>query len=685
MSDIGRIRNIGIIAHIDAGKTTTTERFLFYTGKTYRIGEIDDGTTVMDWMDQERERGITITAAATTCYWKNHKINIIDTPGHVDFTVEVERSLRVLDGVIGIFCGVGGVQPQSETVWRQSEKYHIPRIIYVNKMDRTGADFFKVVRDIDKKLGAVGAVITLPIGRESEFTGIVNLLDWRAVTFPTDNENDAVTGDIPADLLETAKKYRDILVQRAAEVDEHIMDLYVHGREVATDLLRRAIRKGTLERKIFPVFCGSSFKNKGTIQLLDAICDFLPSPKDRGEVTGSLPDTDRKEVRHPSDESPLSLLVFKVQTDDHMGKLLFARIYSGRLERGMRLTNTLRRTKERVMKILEVHANKFQEINEAGAGDIVGIVGIKDTCTGDTLADDRHPIIYGRTVFPEPVISASVEPKSKADQDKVYEGLARVTEEDPTVKLRVDQETGQTIISGMGELHLEVTIERMRREYGVEVKLGKPEVAFRETILGKATEEGKFIKQTGGKGQYGHVKIRIEPLEPGQKFEFVDDIKGERIPREYLPAIEDGIIEAMEVGGLGGYPVIDVRVTVLDGSYHEVDSSDIAFKIAASMAFKNALRKAHPVLLEPIMRIEVTLPEEYLGEVLADLGSRNGRIGEIETVGKAKIIKGSIPLRHLFGYATALRSLTQGRGNHIIEPLRYERVPDEDVAKLIPY
>ncbi|HPP09287.1 MAG TPA: elongation factor G, partial [bacterium] len=673
MASIENVRNIGIIAHIDAGKTTTTERLLYYSGKISRIGDVDEGTTTMDWMDQEKERGITITSAATTCYWRGHKINIIDTPGHVDFTAEVERSLRVLDGAIGIFCAVGGVQPQSETVWRQSEKYNIPKIIYINKLDRLGADFIKVVAQIEKKLGAKCLILQLPIGKESNFSGIIDLIENRVIYYPTESENDAIFQEIPEDMLEQVVHARNQMLERLAEHDDFIMNLYLHDREISPEMIRAAIRRSTLARKLYPVFCGASLKNKGTKLLLDAIVDYMPSPIDRGIITGANPVTKETQTRRPDIKEPVSILAFKVMNDMYFGRLIYARIYSGEIYSGMKLVNWSRGYKERILKILEVRANKFQEIERACAGDIVALVGLKGTFTGDTLGPADGPIILEKMQFPEPVLMMKVEPKTKADAEKVFQILTKMSEEDPTFKLKIDPETGETIVSGMGQLHIEVLIERMKRQHNIEVRLGKPEVAYKETITTEAKGEGKFIKQTGGKGHYGHVVLEIKPAPEGVNFKFDSRLKGQIIPVEFIPAIEEGVIEAMEVGPLKGYPVINIEVAVIDGSFHPVDSNDIAFKIAASMAFKDAYMKANPVLLEPIMKIEVTTPQEYIGEIIADLGIRNGKIEEMVDDGLYKIIRGLVPLRTMFDYPTAIRSLTQGRASYIIEPCFYQK------------
>ncbi len=677
-----KIRNIGIIAHIDAGKTTTTERLLFYTGKTYKIGEVDEGTAVMDWMDQERERGITIFSAATTCYWKNHKINIIDTPGHVDFTVEVERSLRVLDGVIGIFCGVGGVQPQSETVWRQSKKYGIPSIIYINKMDRVGADFNKVTEDIKDTLNADVLVMQIPVVENDEFKGIVDVLERKAYFYPTEYETAAEEREIPLHLKEASESYRHLIVEKTADIDEKIMEGYIHGEEIKTGVLKKAIRKGTLGRVFFPVFCGSSLKNKGSVLLLNAIVDYLPSPVDRGMIKGVNPLNDREETFNSSEKERISAYIFKIFNDVKVGKIFYTRIYSGKIAKGQTVYNCTTGTNERIMRILEVHANKYQEKEEAFAGDIVALTGLKKSYNGNTLCEKKHPILLEQIKFPEPVIYVAVEPKVKSDLEKVYTHLLKITDEDPTIKLKTDMETGQVIIMGMGELHIEVVAERLKRECKLNIRLGKPEVAYRETITNCASGEGKFIKQSGGRGRYGHVILDIEPLARGEKFVFKNLAKENDIPKEFTSSMEDGIKEAMETGPLSGSPVVDVRVTVTGGSFHPVDSNEIAYKIAASMAFKNAINKASYVLLEPIMKIEVSTPEEYMGEVLSDLVRRNGKIDHVKTLGGIKVVDGSIPLRSVFGYATALRSLTQGRGSYIMEPSYYEIVPDEQVKKI---
>jgi len=679
---IKKIRNIGIIAHIDAGKTTTTERLLFYTGKTYKIGEVDEGTAVMDWMDQEKERGITILSAATTCYWKEHKINIIDTPGHVDFTVEVERSLRVLDGAIGIFCGVGGVQPQSETVWRQSSKYNIPRIIYVNKMDRTGADFFRVIKDIEEKLHCEVLVLELPVIIGDEFRGIVDVVEEKAIYYPSGNETAVEEKEIPAHLKELTEKYRALLMEKTADVDETVMKKYLDGAKVTVTELKRAIRKGTVNCKFFPVFCGASLRNKGTLLLLNAIVDYLPSPADRGPTPGINPLNKENVKRIPSGKENLSMYVFKLYNDLHMGKLLYTRLYSGEARKGHGIYNWTRNCSEKIMKILEVHANKYYEKEDAGAGDIVALAGLRKSFTGDTLTEKKHPILFERLKFPEPVIYVSAEPRVKSDHERIHEGLLKMAEEDPTVKIKIDEETGQTIIMGMGELHIDVIAERLRREYKLNIRLGKPEVAYRETITRAATGEGKFIKRTGAKGHYGHVVLALTPLPRGEKFIFENLVDENKIQRQFIPSIEEGVREAMEAGPLLGVPVMDIKVTVKDGSSNPVDSNEVAYKIAASMAFLDASRKAEPVLLEPIMRIELTVPEEFMGDALTDFNLRDGKIEHVKTKEGFKIVEGHVPLRTVFGYATMLRSLTQGRGSYTIEPSYYEVVPAEEVKRI---
>ena len=680
---IERVRNIGIMAHIDAGKTTTTERILFYSGKIHRLGEVHEGAATMDWMEQEQERGITITSAATTVSWRDHFINIIDTPGHVDFTVEVERSLRVLDGSVAVFCAKGGVEPQSETVWRQANKYKVPRLAYVNKMDIIGADFFNVVNMIRERLDANPIPIQIPIGRESDFRGMIDLVRNKAIYYLDDLGTQSEEKEIPDELKDIAEEYRTRLLEVVAEQDDELMMKYLEGEELTVEEIKAALRKATISFKIVPVLCGSSYRNKGVQPLLDAIVDYLPSPLDLPPVVGTSPDTGEEIVRHSADEEPLSALAFKVMADPYIGKLVYVRVYSGVLKSGSYVYNTTRGTKERIGRVLRMHANHREEISEAYAGDIVAVVGLKNTVTGHTLCDENNPILLESMVFPEPVIQVAIEPKTKAGQEKLSVALQRLAEEDPTFRTYVDQETGQTIIAGMGELHLEIIVDRLVREFRVEANVGNPQVAYRETIKKAVKAEGRFIRQTGGRGQYGHVWLEVEPLEPGKGFEFVNKIVGGVIPREYIPAVESGVREAMESGVLAGYPVIDVRATVFDGSYHEVDSSEMAFKIAASMAFKDAVQKADPVLLEPIMKVEVTVPEEYMGDVIGDISSRRGRIEGTELRGNTQVIKAYVPLAEMFGYATDLRSKTQGRGSYVMQMSHYEEVPKNLVEKIV--
>ncbi|GAW94399.1 elongation factor G [Calderihabitans maritimus] len=677
-----KTRNIGIMAHIDAGKTTTTERILFYTGRVHKIGEVHDGAATMDWMIQEQERGITITSAATTCYWKDHRINIIDTPGHVDFTVEVERSLRVLDGAVAIFCSVGGVEPQSETVWRQADKYGVPRIAYINKMDRVGADFFRGVRMIKERLGANPVPIQLPIGAEESFRGVVDLISNKAIIYVDDLGTRSEETEIPEDMVDLVAEYREKLLEAVAESDEELMIKYLEGEELSVEEIKAGIRKATLAVKMIPVLCGSSFKNKGVQPLLDAIIDYLPSPTDVPAVRGIDPETGEEDRRISSDDEPFSALAFKIMADPYVGKLTFFRVYSGVLRSGSYVYNSTKGKRERVGRILQMHANHREEIPEAFAGDIVAAVGLKETTTGDTLCEENHPIVLESMEFPEPVISVAIEPKTKADQEKMSTALQRLAEEDPTFKVHVDQETGQTIISGMGELHLEIIVDRLMREFKVDANVGRPQVAYKETILSSTKVEGKFIRQTGGRGQYGHVWLELEPLERGKGFEFVDKIVGGVVPKEYIPAVEAGVREAMENGVIAGYPVVDVRVTLYDGSYHEVDSSEMAFKIAASQAFKAGAQKANPVLLEPVMKVEVVVPEEYMGDVIGDLNARRGKVEGMEPRSGAQVIRGYVPLAEMFGYATDLRSRTQGRGNYVMQFSHYQEVP-KNIAEAI--
>lgn len=671
-----KIRNIGIMAHIDAGKTTTTERILYYSGVLYKIGEVDEGTATMDWMVQEQERGITITSAATTCFWKDHRINIIDTPGHVDFTVEVERSLRVLDGAIAIFCAVGGVQPQSETVWRQADKYGVPRIAYINKMDRTGADFFRVVEMMKERLLANPVPIQLPLGKEDSFTGVIDLVNMKAIVYKDDLGVSFEEKEIPAELKELAKEYHHHMLEKVAEYDDTLLHKYLENEEISLEEIKVALRKATLKAELIPVLCGASFKNKGVQPLLDVVIDYLPSPLDVAAVEGVNPKTHGKESRLVSDSEPFSALAFKIMTDPYVGKLTFIRVYSGKLKTGSYALNSVKDVRERVGRILQMHANHREEKVEACTGDIVAIVGLKETSTGDTLCALEKPVILESIVFPEPVISVVVEPKTKADQDKLSMSLAKLAEEDPTFKVKTDEETNQTLISGMGELHLEVIIDRLIREFKVAANVGTPQVAYRETTTKPVSSiEGKYIRQTGGRGQYGHVVIKLEPNKHGMGYEFVNAITGGTIPKEFIPAVKKGIEEALESGILAGYPVVDVKVTLYDGSFHEVDSSELAFKVAGSMAFKEGMRKAHPILLEPIMMVEVITPEGYMGDVIGDLNSRRAKIESIETRGTTQVIKALAPLAEMFGYATKLRSITQGRATFTMQFERYEEVP----------
>lgn len=668
--------NIGIMAHIDAGKTTTTERILYYTGVTYKIGEVHDGTAVMDWMVQEQERGITITSAATTCYWKDYKINIIDTPGHVDFTIEVERSLRVLDGAVAVFDAVAGVEPQSETVWRQANKYGVPRIAFMNKMDRVGADFFMSVNSMIERLDARPVPVQIPIGAEDAFRGSIDLVGMKAVYFDDETLGANYTeGEIPEEMLPKAHEYREKMIEALADVDDSIMEKYLGREEISVEEIKTVLRKGTLDLKLTPVICGSAFRNKGVQLLLDSIVDYLPSPLDIPPVAGTVPGSDSVIVRHANDSEPFSALAFKVMTDPFVGQLTFIRVYSGVLSAGSYVYNSTKDIKERVGRLLKMHANKREEMKEVSAGDIAAVVGLKSTLTGDTLCDDKNPIILEAMEFPEPVMSVAIEPKTKADQEKLSQSLSKLAQEDPSFKVSFNEETGQTIISGMGELHLEIIVDRLLREFKVGANVGKPQVAYKETIKAGAKAEGKFIRQTGGRGQYGHVLVEIEPLEPGKGFEFENKIVGGSIPREYVPAVQKGIKEAADRGILAGYPVVDIKARLYDGSYHEVDSSEMAFKIAGSMAFKEAAKKAKPILLEPIMGIEIVTPEEYMGDVIGDLNSRRGRIQNIERRGNAQVIKSQAPLAEMFGYATDLRSKTQGRATYTMQFSHYDEVP----------
>lgn len=678
-----KIRNIGIMAHIDAGKTTTTERILYYTGRIYRLGEVDEGTATMDWMEQEQRRGITITAAATTCFWMGHSINLIDTPGHVDFTIEVERSLRVLDGAVAIFCSVGGVEPQSETVWHQADRYHIPRIAFVNKMDKIGADFFRVLREMEKKLGTVPLPIQLPFGKEGDFKGVVDLVRMKARVW--DDESLGVKFedvDIPVEMKEEARDFHHRLLETLAEYDEELMHRYVHDEPIGEEEIRRAIRKGTLSVRITPVLCGAALKNKGIQLLLDAICDYLPSPVDIPPVQGIDPKTLKPIKRAPCDDEPFSALAFKIATDSYMGPLVYFRVYSGVLKAGSSIYNSTKSRYERVVKILRVHANKRKEIDEIRTGDIGALVGIKEISTGDTLCDGDYPVILESMKFPEPVISVAIEPKSIKDQVRLEEALSKLAQEDPTFKVKSDPETGQLIISGMGELHLEVLVERLLKEFKVQAHVGKPQVSYRETITETVEAEGRYIRQTGGRGHYGHVKIQLEPLPPGSGFEFEDNVVGGHIPKEYIPSCEEGIREAMERGVLCGFKMVDIKVRLLDGSYHEVDSSELAFKNAAFLAFHDGAKRAKPALLEPVMNVEIVLAKEDVGGVLGDLGARRANILGMEPRGKQQVLRAKVPLGEMFGYATTLRSLTQGRATYTMEFSHYEKVPKEVLEKV---
>lgn len=668
-------RNIGIVAHIDAGKTTTTERILYYTGKTYKIGEVHEGTAVMDFMIQEQERGITITSACTTTFWRNHRINIIDTPGHVDFTIEVERSLRVLDGAVVIFCAVGGVEPQSETVWRQADKYRVPRITFVNKMDRLGANFYRVLEEMKTRLGANPLPVQIPYGAEDSFVGVIDLIEMKAIVWEEETLGAKFHyEEIPAHLKDQAEEYRVMMLEKLADVNDEIMEKYLEGKDITPEEIKAAIREATCQFKLVPVLCGAAFKNKGVQPLLDAIVDYLPSPLDIPPVKGINPNTGEVEERKTDPDAPLSALAFKIMTDPFVGTLTFLRIYSGRLESGMNVYNATKRKKERIGRLVRMHANQREEITGAAAGDIVAALGLRVTTTGDTLCDEAHPIELEKLEIPEPVISVAVEAKTKADQEKLSLALQKIALEDPSFRVTINHETGQTLIWGMGELHLEIIVDRLIREFKVGVNVGKPEVAYKETITTKAEAEGKYIRQTGGRGQYGHVKLIVEP-NTGKGIEFVSEIVGGVIPKEFIPAVEKGVREAAQEGILAGYPVIDVKVRLVDGSYHEVDSSDLAFAIAGSIGFKEACKKANPVLLEPIMKVEVVLPDEYLGEVLGDLSSRRGRVEGMDMRGNVRVIRAYVPLGEMFGYATTLRSLTQGRGTFTMQFDHYEKVP----------
>ncbi len=675
---LDRTRNIGIMAHIDAGKTTTTERILYYTGMTHKMGEVHEGAATMDWMEQERERGITITAAATTCFWRDHRINIIDTPGHVDFTIEVERSLRVLDGAVAVFDSVQGVEPQSETVWRQADKYQVPRIAFMNKMDRVGADFYFSVQTIIDRLGANPVPIQIPIGRESEYRGSIDLITMKAYVY-----DDETLGakykveEIPADLVDKAKEYREKMLEAVAEFDDHVMEKYLNGQSLTEEEIRRVVRAGAITLKVTPVLCGSAFKNKGVQQLLDGVVDFLPSPVDIPAVKGLDPNTGKEVERKPSDTEPFSALAFKIMSDPFAGQLTYFRVYSGTLKTGTPVLNVTKGTKDRIGRLLKMHANKREEIDAAHAGDIVAAVGLKGATTGDTLADEKQPVLLEVMKFPEPVIAMAIEPKTKPDQEKMGFALQKLAQEDPSFRVRTDEETAQTIIAGMGELHLEIIVDRLLREFKVEANVGKPEVAFRETIRRKAEAESKYIKQTGGRGQYGHVVLTVEPSESGKGLEFVNKVVGGAIPKEYIPAIEKGVKERMENGVIAGYPLRDIKVTVIDGSYHEVDSNEMAFKIAGSMGFSDACKKADAVLLEPIMKVEVLVPQEFMGDVIGNLNGRRGKVQGMKVRAGAQAIEASVPLMEMFGYATDLRSRTQGRATYSMEFDRYDQVPKQ--------
>ena len=676
-------RNIGIMAHIDAGKTTTTERILFYTGVNYKLGEVHEGNATMDWMEQEQERGITITSAATTCHWKGRRLNIIDTPGHVDFTVEVERSLRVLDGCVTVLCAKGGVEPQSETVWRQADHYNVPRLIYVNKMDIMGANFYNVVDMVHDRLKANAVPIQLPIGKEADFRGIIDLVDMNADIYYDDLGKDMRVEEIPEDMRAQAEEYRTNLLEAVSDFDDEIMELYLEGEEVPADMIRTAIRKATIAGKMVPVVCGTSYKNKGVQKLLDAIVDYLPSPLDIPPVEGVDPKTGETETRPASDEAPFSALAFKIMTDPYVGKLAFFRVYSGTVNAGETVINATKGQRERMGRILLMHANHREDLQTAYSGDIAAAVGLKNTTTGDTLCDDKHQIVLENMEFPEPVIRVAIEPKTKAGQEKMSIALAKLAEEDPTFKTYTDEETGQTIIAGMGELHLEIIVDRLLREFKVEANVGKPQVSYKETITKPATVDTRYVRQTGGRGQFAHVKLTIEPNESGKGYEFVDEIHGGAIPKEYIPCVDQGIQGAMESGVLGGYQVVDVKATLIDGSFHEVDSSELAFKICGSMAFKEAMAKAGPTLLEPIMKVTVTAPEDYMGDVMGDINARRGQISGTDIRNGAAIITANVPLSTMFGYATDLRSKTQGRANYSMEPSHFVELPKSLQEKLI--
>jgi len=679
---LARTRNIGIMAHIDAGKTTTTERILFYTGRVHRMGDVDDGTAVMDWMVQEQERGITITSAATSCPWRGYRINIIDTPGHVDFTMEVERSLRVLDGAVALFCAKGGVEPQSETVWRQADRYGVPRIAYINKMDAVGADFPRVLKMMRERLGARPLAIHLPLGSEDQFSGVVDLVKMRAIVYRDPEGTVYEETDIPEGLAELAARYREALVETAAESDDAIMANYLEGEPISEETLNQAIRAATLQAKIVPVLCGSSYRNRGVQLLLDAVIEYLPSPSDLPPVAGAHPDTGEAEIRPATNDAPLSALVFKIMSDPHVGRLTYLRIYSGVVSTGHGVYNPARRRRERVGRILRMHANRREDVAEACTGDIVAVVGLRQSTTGDTLCDERHPIVLESMVVPAPVISVAIEPRTRADQDRMATSLDRLSEEDPTFRTHTDPETGQTIISGMGELHLSIIVDRLLREFRVEAEAGRPQVAYRETITRRARAEGRYVRQTGGKGQYGHVVLEVEPMLRGAGWEFKNAVTGGAIPREFIAAVQEGARGALEAGVLAGYAMVDIRVTLLDGSYHEVDSSELAFKIAGSMALRQAVTRAEPILLEPVMRLEVVVPEACLGDVIGDIAGRRGHIEGMESRGELQVLCAAVPLSSMFGYATDLRSKTQGRGTYTMQFATYAEVPAERAGQL---
>ncbi|WP_126992586.1 elongation factor G [Thermosipho globiformans] len=680
--DLKKLRNIGIMAHIDAGKTTTTERILFYTGRKHNIGSVDDGTATMDWMVQEKERGITIVSAATTCMWKGHRINIIDTPGHVDFTIEVERALRVLDGAVAVFDAAAGVEPQSETVWRQADKYNVPRIAFMNKMDKLGADFEMAVQTMVDRLKANPIPVQMPMGAEDSFEGVIDLIEMKAIRWLNENGTEMVYEEIPEKYRAKAEEMREDLLEKVAELDDEIMMLYLEEEEISNDLIKKALRKATIENKATPVFCGSAKMNRGVQPLLDGILEYLPSPLDMPPVRGWDQNSEEVQIK-PSEDEPFTALAFKIQADPYVGKLTFFRVYSGRLEKGSYVYNSTKGKKERISRLIFMHADKREDVEYVRAGDIVAAIGLKDTKTGDTLCDEKRPVILEKMEFPEPVISIAIEPETKNDQDKLSKALTLLSDEDPSFRAYVDHETGETIISGMGELHLEIIVDRLKREFNTKVRVGQPQVAYRETIQEAAEAEGKYIRQSGGRGQYGHVIMRFEPIDLSKTFEFEDRIVGGVIPKEYIPAVEEGVREAAQSGVLAGYPMVGIKAILLDGSYHEVDSSEMAFKIAASMAFKEAVKKAKPILLEPIMRVEVTTPEEYMGNIIADLNSRRAHVETLESRGHLRIIKALVPLSEMFGYATDLRSLSQGRATYTMVLERYAKVPDKLAEKII--